>query len=459
MDKYEKQMVDYIFSLSFNDLNSQTIQATKVRVLDSFACAMAAYDKKPVKAMRSIALQSSAEKGATVITTKHISPVYDAAITLGTMIRAHDWNDTYLSKEPAHPSDNIAVPLTVAELENKNGKDLILAIVLAYEFQCRLCDAAAIRKKGWDHVTYGSISCTAAAAKLMGLSKNQIRDAIAIAVTTGNFLRQTRIGTISNWKAAAFAKAAKNGIEAALYVKNGFTGPMDIITGQHGLINQITRGEFDLAKNFGGQRGEQYKIVNTYIKYFPAEYHSQSAIWAALELREQIGVENLNNIESILVETSHHSYEIIGMEPDKWHPKTKETADHSLPYIVAVTLMDGEITLKQFDSNHLGNQRLLDLVQKVKVQEKQEYTDIYGTSFPNKIIINMNNGKFHSKEVKDPKGHPLNPLSKAEIETKFKNGVGNLLSDSQKEKIIKLVWNLENLENIKELIDCFEVKN
>ncbi len=459
MDKFEQQITDYVFSLSYGDLNARTIQAAKERVLDGFACAMAAYDKIPSRAMRNLALRSSAENGATVIGTKHISTVYDAAITLGTMMRALDWNDTYLSREPAHPSDNIAVPMSLSESMQKNGKELILAIIIGYELQCRLCDAAAIRKKGWDHVTYGSVSVAASASKLLGLSKAEIRHAIAIAVTTGNFLRQTRIGTISNWKAAAFAKAAKNALEAALYVKNGFSGPMDIINGQHGLINQITRGEFDLSLEFGGQGDEQFKIVNTYIKYFPAEYHSQSAIWAALDLRKQVGAENLQKINSILVETSFHSYEIIGMEPDKWQPKTKETADHSLPYIVAAALMDGDITLQQFDREHLENKELSALVQKVKCREKKEYTDIYGTSFPNKITITMNDGKVYEKEVKDPKGHPLNPLSKQEIETKFINGAGDFIKNSQKEKIIEMVWNLENLDNIKDLIDCFEVGN
>lgn len=141
------------------------------------------------------------------------------------MIRALDWNDTYLNLEPGHPSDNISATLTVAESENKSGQDFILSTILAFELHCRLCNAAGIRNKGWDHVTYGSISSTGAAAKLMGFSKNQIRDALAIAMTTGNFLRQTRIGTISKWKAAAFAQASQNAIHACLYVKHGFTGP------------------------------------------------------------------------------------------------------------------------------------------------------------------------------------------------------------------------------------------
>ena len=457
MDKYEDQITSYVSNLKYEDLTDAAVYSTKERVLDSFATAMAAYTKIPCQAMRNIALAASSEKGATVFGSKHVSTVYDAAITLGTMIRAHDWNDTYLAKEPAHPSDNISSSFAVTEYEGKTGKDLILGIVLGYEMQCRLCDAAAIRKKGWDHVTYASVSCTSLASKLMGLSKTQIRDALGIAITTGNYLRQTRIGNISTWKAAAFAKAAKNGIEAALYVKHGFTGPYDIITGQHGLINQITKGEFDLAENLGGQGGEEFKIVSTYIKYFPAEYHSQSAIWAALDVREQMGGRSINEIESILIETSFHSYEIIGMEPAKWHPKTKETADHSLPYITAVALMDGDITLAQYDQAHLDNKELIDLVQKVKCVEKKEYTDIYGTSFPNKVTVKMKDETVYENECMDPKGHPLNPLSKEQIETKFRKACNGLLPKDRQDKIIEIVWDLENLKNIKELLDLFEM--
>ena len=457
MDKYEDQITDYVYNLKYEDLTDKAIYATKERVLDSFACGMAAYDKIPVKAMREIALNSSAVKGATAIGTTHITTVYDAAILLGTMIRAHDWNDTYLAKEPAHPSDNISAAMATAEYEGLTGKELILGIVLGYEMQCRLCDAAAIRKKGWDHVTYASVSCTSAAARLMGLSKEQIRDALGIAITTGNYLRQTRIGEISNWKAAAFAKAAKNALESALYVKHGFTGPYDIITGQHGLINEITKGEFDLAEKLGGQDGEEFKIVETYIKYFPAEYHSQSTIWAALDVRKQMQGRSFKDIESITIETSFHSYEIIGMEPAKWRPKTKETADHSMPYITVVTLIDGDITLKQYDEEHLNNKEILDMVQKVKVVENKEYTAVYGKSFPNKVVVKMKDGAIFENECRDPKGHPLNPLSKEEIETKFRKACTGLISEDRMSRIIEIVWDLKNLKNIKELIDCFVV--
>jgi len=454
MDKYESQIVDYISQISYDRLTDAAIESAKERIVDSFACAVAAYEQVPVQAMRKIALLSSSNYGATVFGTTHLAPVDQAAIVLGTAVRAHDWNDTYLAKEPAHPSDNICAALAVAEAEKKNGRDLITSVILAYELQCRLCDAAAIRQKGWDHVTYGSVSSTAAAAKLMDLDPGQIRDALGIAITTGNYLRQTRVGTISNWKAAAFARASKNAIEAALYVKHGFSGPSEIIAGQHGFINQITRGEFDLARNFGGQGDEEYKIAGTYIKYFPAEYHSQSAIWAALDLRDRIGPNGWQGIRSVLIETSRHSYEIIGMERDKWRPATKETADHSLPYITAVALMDGEVTLRQFDPEHLHDPALLDLIQKVECKEKKEYTDIYGTSFPNKVTLTMNDGRIISAEVRDPRGHPSNPLTRGEIERKFRQCADGLLDKSQQDRFVSLVWDLENLRDIKQLMIC-----
>jgi 2-methylcitrate dehydratase len=457
MDKYERQLVNYIADLSFQDLSEAAIESTKDRLLDSLACAMAAHNSAPVEAMRNLALQSSSVCGATVFGTMHSAPVSDATLVLGTAVRAHDWNDTYLSKEPAHPSDNICAAMAVAEAENKTGRDLITGIVLAYELQCRLCDAAAIRKRGWDHVTYASISSTAAAAKLMALTPEQIRHALAIAITTGNYLRQTRIGTISNWKAAAFAKAAKNAVEAALYAKQGVSGPSEIIAGQHGFIHQITGDEFDLARHFGGQAGEEFKIVQTYIKYFPSEYHAQSAIWAAIEMREQIGADGWQNIQSIIVETSLHSYEIIGMERDKWQPRTKETADHSLPYMTAAALMDGTLTLKQFDEAHLHNKALLDLVQRVECKEVREYTDMYGSSYPNRVTLTMNNGRVFEKEVINPKGHPLNPLSRGEIETKFLKNSDGLLSRSQQDRLIRYVWDLENLGSIKQLMDSVAV--
>ena len=180
--------------------------------------------------------------------------------------------------------------------------------------------------------------------------------------------------------------------------------------------------------------------------------------WAALNIREQIGTDGVSNIEKIHVETSFHSYEIIGKESAKWHPETKETADHSLPYIVAVALMDGDVTLEQFDAAHLKNSQLQDLVQKVTVAEKKEYTDIYGKSFPNKVTVSLKNGKVYEKEVLDPKGHPNNPLTLEELETKFRRAAEPLLKKEQQDKIMDTIENLEQVQDIGKLMRLFEVK-
>ncbi len=458
MDKFEKQITAYVADLTYDSLTRSAVQSAKERYLDSLAVAFAAYREPPVEALRHFAMTASSAKGAAVLGTAHKAPVDYATVYVGTMIRALDWNDTYLNREPAHPSDNIAACLALAEAEGRTGKDLILATVVAYELQCRLCDAAGIRKKGWDHVTYGSVSSASAAAKLMGFPTERIRDTIAIAVTTGNYLRQTRIGSISQWKAAAFAQAAQNAVRAALYVKHGMTGPCDIFLGKHGLINQITQGEFDLAARFGGQDGEPFKIDDTYIKYFPAEYHSQSAIWSALALRKTIGPARVKDIARVRVDTSFHSYDIIGREPAKWKPDTKETADHSMPYIVAAALMDGDIALEQFEEKRFRDPELLALVQKVEVAEKKEYTDIYGKSFPNKVAVAMKDGNVFEQETIDPKGHPSNPLTPGEIEDKFRTATAPVFSGKRQEEIIKMIWGLDELKDIGALARTCEVK-
>ena len=165
-----------------------------------------------------------------------------------------------------------------------------------------------------------------------------------------------------------------------------------------------------------------------------------------------MGEENLQKIAEIHVETSFHSYEIIGKEADKWAPETKETADHSLPYIVAVSLMDGEITVQRFDKSHLQNPKLLELVNKVTVSEKKEYTQIYGKSFPNKVLVRLVDGTEYVSEVKDPKGHPNHPLTREELENKFRSSTAPFLNQEQQEKMIGTIWNLDEIRNIGELM-------
>src|SRR5947207_3919831 len=203
------QLTKYVSPLKFEDLAKETVNEVKRRVIDSIGCALGAWNEEPCVIARKVASQFSAEEGSTIIGTMHKAPPDWAAFATGCCIRYFDYNDTYLSKEPAHPSDNISAAIAIAESLGANGKELITAIALAYEVQCRLCDAASIRARGWDHVTYGAFSTALACARLMQFDREKTRHAVNIAGVACAAMRQSRAGELSHWKGVAFADAAR----------------------------------------------------------------------------------------------------------------------------------------------------------------------------------------------------------------------------------------------------------
>jgi len=202
-----------------------------------------------------------------------------------------------------------------------------------YEVQCRLCDAASLRARGWDHVTYGAISTALLSGKLLGLSAEQLRHALALAAIPNVALRQTRSGELSMWKGCAFANAARNGVFAALLAGEGVTGPWEVFEGEFGFWKQVA-GPFALPP-LAGVTGDDWMILQTYIKFWPVEYHAQSAVDAALQLRSKI---DITQIERIEIASFDAAVDIIGKDPEKYRPRSRETADHSMPYCVAIAL-------------------------------------------------------------------------------------------------------------------------
>src|ERR1700682_2321468 len=329
-------IAEYACSLRFEDLSKETVHEVKRRVIDSIGCALGAWDEEPCVIARQVASEFSAKNGATIIGTDHQAPPDWAAFATGCCIRYFDYNDTYLSKEPAHPSDNIAAALAVAESVGANGREFITAIALAYEVQCRLCDAASIRARGWDHVTYGAFSTALAAAKLMKLDAEKTRHAVNIAGVACAAMRQARVGELSHWKGVAFANAARHRVYAALLARAGMTGPAPIFEGQMGFEKELGVSLGDVGTKFvirgkGESEGTAAMILNTSIKYWPAEYHSQSAIEAALLLRKEIT--DFAQVKSLTIESHDAAVDIIGSELEKWNPDTRETAAHSSPDI------------------------------------------------------------------------------------------------------------------------------
>ncbi|HYV36001.1 MAG TPA: MmgE/PrpD family protein [Gemmataceae bacterium] len=441
-----EQFAHYSCNLNFADLPAPVVHEVKRRFIDSFATAAGAMTSEAYAIAKRCALRVSSQPGASLIGGGKSSGEW-ATFVNGLLIRYLDYNDTYLALEPAHPSDNLAAVLGVGEMVGASGQEMIVAAVLAYEIQCRLCDASSLRKNGFDHVTYGAISSALAACKLMKLDVTKTTHAVGLAGVCNTALRQTRSGELSMWKGCAFANAARNAVFAALLAADGLTGPAPIFEGELGFMKLLT-GPFTVAPLGGGK--QPFMITETYIKFWPAEYHSQSAIDAALQLRPQVG--DTRNVKAIDIHTFDAAVDIIGKDPEKWRPKTRETADHSLPYCTAVALMDGDVTLDQFEPSRFGDVSLLDLVAKVKIHRDAALSKRYPAGIPNRITITLNDGRQLVKEVEFPRGHARNPMTDAEVETKFRRMAEPRFGKERCGTIVKACWELEKLKNASELL-------
>ncbi|MBI2400892.1 MAG: MmgE/PrpD family protein, partial [Deltaproteobacteria bacterium] len=390
---------------------------------------------------------------STILGSSQTTTPEAAAFTNGVLIRFLDYNDTYLSKEPAHPSDNIAACLAAAEAAGRGGKDFLTAIVAAYEIQLRLCDGASLRTKGWDHVAYGAFSSVSAASMLLGLSNKETINAINIAGTISPALRQSRAGELSMWKGCAFANTSKDAVFAAILAHAGMTGPSPIFEGEFGF-EKIVSGPIELSSNFGGENGEGFKIDETYIKFYPAEYHSQSAIGAAIDLRSEI--DDSSEVESITVKTFQTGYDIIGKGAEKWRPRTRETADHSLPFLVAAAILDGSVSLSTY-SERMEDEDLLEFTAKVKVEVDPDMDRMYPSAIPNRVEVRLKSGKHITAEMIYPKGHPKNPMTDHEVEEKFKALGAWAITGKKADEILSKIWALEKMADIKELMRLFRI--
>jgi 2-methylcitrate dehydratase len=452
------RMAEWADNVQYEDLPVAVVHEVKRRVLDSLGCAFGAFTAEPCAIARQVAGRLSGNPGSMILGTNHRAPPDWAAFANGCLVRYLDFNDTYLSKEPAHPSDNIPAAMAVADAQKAGGRELITAIVLAYEVQCRLCDAANIRARGWDHVTYGAFSTALAAAKLKNLPVWRTRHALGIAGVASANLRQSRVGELSNWKGCAFANAARHGVYSAMLAAEGMTGPAPIFEGANGFEKLIS-GPIDPQGPFAvdsvNWRGE-FMILKTSIKYWPAEYHSQSAIEAALELRKQI--RSVDEIQSIQIQSHDAAVDIIGSSPEQWRPTSRETADHSLPYITAVALADGKITAEQFAEKRFVDPKLLELVAKVTVVRNADLSRKYPVEVGNIVTIKTTGGQTLTKGVDVPTGNALRPLSNEQVMTKFHSMADAVLGRDRAEALAECVWHLDKLPGIDDLFLLSVVK-
>ncbi|MCE4617107.1 MAG: MmgE/PrpD family protein [Desulfurococcales archaeon] len=449
MASLAKRLASWTYKLRYEDIPAEVVEETKKRVLDSFGVAIGAFFEEPPSIARAYAMSTSSHKyGATIWGTTHRSAPDHATFANGCGVRYFDFNDTYLGKEALHPSDNIPAILAAAEMVDADGKQVIEGIVVAYEIAGRLADAYSIRAKGWDHVTYIAISSALGAGKVLGLNEEQLTHAINIALTTNNALRQTRAGELSMWKGCAAANSARNGLFAAILAKNGMTGPAPVFEGEMGFFNIAIGGDKFNVPVLAGENGAGFKLLETSIKYWPVEYHAMSAVEAALKIREKAGNIKPEDIEEVFVKTFDVAYKIIVKDPEKWDPKTRETADHSLPYIIAAALLDGYVWMDTFREQRILADDVRKVMSKMKVVVDEEHNKIYPTGIKNTIHVKLKDGREFEESSTYPPGHFKNPLDRHGVEAKFEKLVKGLLPKDAVKEIEARVWRLEQLDEV-----------
>ncbi|MER3601302.1 MAG: propanediol utilization protein [Nitrososphaerota archaeon] len=455
-DRISQFLSEYIAGTSYTDLSPEVVREVKRRVLDSLGCALAALQEPaPSLARRAAARYAGIKAGASLFGTLETVPIEWAAFANGVAVRYLDFNDTYLSREPLHPSDLIPAALAACEAAGKGGKELIAAIATGYEVAMRLCDATSLRKMGWDHVNFLGLGALAAVARLLDLSQEQISNAISIYIVPHASMRQTRVGELSMWKGAAAANSSRNAVFACLLAKEGFTGPFQPFEGEMAFIKLVAK-YFDYSALEGMGKRPPSKILESYMKFYPVEYHAQTAVDGALQLWKR-GLRP-DRIERIDIETFDAAYEIIVKDPEKWAPKTRETADHSLPYCVAVCLAKGDIWIGDFNERMFKDETVNELLRKMKVTESREFSSLYPKAFPTHIKVRTKENAVLEIRVDHAPGHPQRPVEDQRVLEKFNRLAMPVIGKEGAERLAGLVFNLEGVSNISKVIGLLDVR-
>ncbi len=439
----------YASTLKYEDIPAEVIHQAKRTITDTLGCAFGGYDSEPAKIARELAGFVSSTQPATILCSGQKTSADLAVFANDTMIRYLDYNDGYVGKGGGHPSDSIAALLSAAEIAHAGGRELLVATVLAYEIYCGIADAWNNKVNGIDHVTIGGIASVAGTARLLGLTQPQIVEAINIMVAGHIALNQTRMGNVSNWKACAYANANRNAIFAAQLAARGMTGPSPIFEGRHGFFKIVSREPFELGP-FGG-KGHAFGIMKTHLKQFPLGNDAQTVVPAILEARTAVG--DLRDILEIHIHVRQKALNAMADGPEKWRPRNRETADHSIPYIAAVALMYGTIDPSYFDERYfLHDAELLKLVGRIKCSVSEEAERREREMKLCEIEVMMRSGERKSVRVEYWRGHWRNPMTDAEIEAKFRTLVADMLPASQVNVLLRQLWKLEGLPEVGSLL-------
>ncbi|MEO8823601.1 MAG: MmgE/PrpD family protein [Ginsengibacter sp.] len=446
-----KELAKFVTSRSYENLSKEAVLSLKIRLLDSLGCAIGALKGVPIKMLKEQLDDFGGNPLVSLIGGGKTAPDR-AAFYNSALVRYLDFNDSYLAKnETCHPSDNIGSVLAATQYADKNGKDFLTALAIAYQVQCRLSDVAPVRDKGFDHTVQGAYGVAAGAAFALGLDTEKTANAIAIAGTAYNALRVTRTGNLSNWKGLAFPSTGWTSVHSAFLAMRGITGPEEIFEGNKGFKETIS-GNFKID----WEKENLEKVTQTIIKKFNAEIHSQATLEGLQDMMVMYKF-NPKEITSIVLNTFDVAFNIIGggEEGAKKNISTKEEADHSLPYMMAVLLLDGNVLPAQYLPGRILKDDVQQLLQKVQVNQKREYSENFPKEMDCDITITLKDGTKYHIDKKDYKGFISRPASWELIVEKFNNLSSPFADELTRNKIVAIVNDLEKFQ-IKDLMEILE---
>ena len=443
------QLAAFVNEARFDRLSTDAHQQLKIRVLDTLGVAIGALDAEPMVAIRGLIDDLGGTPIATMIGGGKTA-IDRAAFVNGSLSRYLDFMDAYLAKgETCHPSDNLGAVLAASESVDATGREFLTALAVAYQVHARLSDEAPVRAKGFDHTVQGAYAAAAGVAKALRLPPEQIANAIAISGTANNALRVTRTGNLSNWKGLAYPNTAKEATFAALLASRGITGPEEVFEGNKGFKDSIA-GPFEI--DWSTEDLERVRM--TIVKKYDAEIHSQSALDAALDIRSQDGFA-AEHIEKVRLRTFGVAYSIIGggEEGDKHSIHTREEADHSLPYLLAAALLDGEVNPAQFEPERITATDIQRLLARVEVAPDDGFTARFPAEMPADLEVTLADGTvFHSVQ-NSYEGFHSNPMSWTVARAKFDVLAVPFAQHALRNEIADIVQNLEN-EKVTTLTDA-----
>jgi 2-methylcitrate dehydratase len=437
-----EELAEFVVNSRYEDLSLATCDQLKIRIVDALACAYGALDARTLPAIRSQIEDFGGNRLCSLIGGGQTAPDR-AAFFNGALVRYLDFNDSYLAKgETCHPSDNLAPVLAAAEYANVSGRDFLTALAVAYQVQCRLSDVAPVRDKGFDHTTQGAYAVAAGVSRALSLDAPKTANAIAICGTAFNALRVTRTGALSHWKGLAYPNTAFCCTHAVFLAMRGITGPLQVFEGNKGFMEAIA-GPFEIDWSLE----HLDRPAKTIVKKYNAEIHSQSAIEGLLELKREYGFAPAD-ISDVDVEVFDVAYKIIGggEEGDKTIVRTKEEADHSLPYILSVALLDGQVMPEQYRPERILREDVQSLLRRIRVHPAEDLSRRFPQEMPCRVHVRLHDGRVLTKEKSEYEGFYTRPMGWVRVGAKFERLANSHTTASERSEIMAAVSGIEKTD-------------